>query len=177
MVKVLGVDALALALLAGFGAGAAFAVAAQRFLSSPSPDSELAAASEAAARGSQAKAQELLDEQLSRIASFFGPEGLAAVRGAFVVVVGVGGVGSHAAHMLARSGVGRLRLVDFDNVTLSSLNRHAVATRADVGTPKVAAMRRHLQQIVPDCQVEALPVMFEASCADELLEGAAGFES
>lgn len=41
-----------------------------------------------------------------------------------MIVVGLGGVGSHAAHMLARSGVGRLRLVDFDQVTLSSLNRY-----------------------------------------------------
>jgi tRNA A37 threonylcarbamoyladenosine dehydratase len=49
---------------------------------------------------------------------FFGEPGQQAIRRAFVVVVGVGGVGSHAAHMLARAGVGRLRLVDFDNVTL-----------------------------------------------------------
>ncbi|OWZ20708.1 Ubiquitin-activating enzyme (E1) [Phytophthora megakarya] len=73
--------------------------------------------------------------------------------------------------MLARSGVGKLRLVDFDNVTLSSLNRHAVATRADVGLSKVAAMRRHLHEIVPDCEVEDVAVMFEADSADELLEG------
>ncbi|MFN9983223.1 MAG: ThiF family adenylyltransferase, partial [bacterium] len=45
-----------------------------------------------------------------------------------VVVVGLGGVGSHAANMLARAGVGYLRLIDFDQVTLSSLNRHACAT-------------------------------------------------
>ena len=46
-----------------------------------------------------------------------------------MVVVGLGGVGSHAAHMLLRSGVGKLRLIDFDQVTLSTLNRHCVATR------------------------------------------------
>ena len=57
------------------------------------------------------------------------------MQNAFVIVVGLGGVGSHCANMLARSGVKKLRLIDFDNVTLSSLNRHAVADRSDV-TPR-----------------------------------------
>ena len=121
--------------------------------------------------GTDAAAQELLAEQMSRVASFFGPESFDKVKNAFVVVVGLGGVGSHAAHMLARSGVGKLRLIDFDNVTLSSLNRHAVATRADVGLSKVAVMKRHLLEIVPDCEVEEMAVMFEANSAEELLEG------
>lgn len=87
------------------------------------------------------------------MASFFGEESFATrVRPAFVVVVGLGGVGSHAAHMLARSGVGRLRVIDFDQVTLSSLNRHAVATLADVGLPKVSA--RPLGGVVCVCERE-----------------------
>jgi hypothetical protein len=61
---------------------------------------------------------------------------------ATVAVIGLGGVGSHAAVALARAGVRSLIFIDFDNVTLSSLNRHAAATRADVGTPKVAAVAR-----------------------------------
>lgn len=51
------------------------------------------------------------------------------IENAFVVVFGVGGVGSNVVNMLVRSGIGRLRLVDFDRVTLSSLSRHAYATR------------------------------------------------
>uniref|UniRef100_K3W7Z7 THIF-type NAD/FAD binding fold domain-containing protein n=1 Tax=Globisporangium ultimum (strain ATCC 200006 / CBS 805.95 / DAOM BR144) TaxID=431595 RepID=K3W7Z7_GLOUD len=121
--------------------------------------------------GSDAMEDALQKEQLSRIHTFFGEEGFEKIKNAFVIVVGVGGVGSHAAHMLARSGVGKLRLIDFDNVTLSSLNRHAVATRADVGTPKVTAMKKHLHEIVPQCEIEDLAVMFEEACADELLEG------
>jgi hypothetical protein len=60
------------------------------------------------------------------------------------------GVGSHAAHLLLRSGVGRLRLVDFDQVTLSSLNRHAVAVRADVGIPKATCLQQHFKHIMPE---------------------------
>jgi hypothetical protein len=81
----------------------------------------------------QRKDDVLITEQLSRNTMFYGEENQQNVANAFVIVVGLGGVGSHAAHMLARSGVGKLRLVDFDQVTLSSLNRHAVATRDDVG--------------------------------------------
>lgn len=88
-------------------------------------------------------------EQLARNRVFLTDEGLSKLRNAFVVIVGCGGVGSHAAAALARSGCGKIRLIDFDQVTLSSLNRHAVATLADVGTPKVECLRRRLEQIVP----------------------------
>ena len=74
--------------------------------------------------------------------------------------------------MLARAGVGKLRLVDFDQVTLSSLNRHAVATRADVGLSKAAVLRSHMLRTVPHCDIDARNVMFTADAADELLAGA-----
>ncbi len=62
--------------------------------------------------------------------------------------------------MLLRSGVGRLRLVDFDLVTLSSLNRHAVAKREDVGTPKATCLKKHMLQIMP----EVTPVGLRVRC-------------
>ena len=118
-----------------------------------------------------AEYQELVREQLSRNALFLGPEGLEKVRGAFVVVVGLGGVGSHAAHMLVRAGVEKIRLIDFDQVTLSSLNRHAVATRADVGIPKVRAMKQHLLEIVPHSDIQDVVELFNIDVASKLLEG------
>jgi len=102
---------------------------------------------------------------------FYGEANQKQVESAFVIVVGLGGVGSHAAHMLARSGVGRLRLVDFDQVTLSSLNRHAVATRDDVGRPKVTVCKERFADFNPVCDVEAVPSMFTAADADALLAG------
>lgn len=84
---------------------------------------------------------EVVCEQLTRNIQFFGLDAQQKVTASYVVVIGLGGVGSHAANMLLRSGVGRLLLVDFDQVTVSSLNRHAVATREDVGTPKPCALR------------------------------------
>ena len=114
---------------------------------------------------------DIVVEQLTRNLQLFGEEGQGRIRRSFVVVVGVGGVGSHAAHMLLRSGVGRLRLIDFDQVTLSSLNRHAVATRADVGLTKVDVLATHLARIFPEAHIEACNKMYEADTSDELLAG------
>lgn len=113
--------------------------------------------------------EELILEQLARNAIFLGDGGLAKLRGSFVVVVGCGGVGSHCAASLARSGVGRIRLVDFDNVSLSSLNRHAVATLADVGTQKTACLKRRLIAIAPWVRFDLRTEKFDAEAASRLL--------
>ncbi len=113
----------------------------------------------------------LKSEQLSRNRQFFDDDGQDRIERAFVVVVGLGGVGSHAANMLVRAGVRRVRLVDFDNVSLSSLNRHATATRANVGEPKVKALADHLRLVCPWCEIEAVPSIFRGEDADDLLAG------
>ncbi len=86
-----------------------------------------------------------------------------------MIVVGCGGVGSHCTAALARSGVTYIRLVDFDQVTLSSLNRHAVATLADVGIPKVSCLKKRLQQITPWVHFDLCNELFEVSAAGRLL--------
>lgn len=113
--------------------------------------------------------EDLILEQLARNRVFLTDEGLRKLRSSFIIVVGCGGVGSHAATALARSGVGKIRLIDFDQVTLSSLNRHAVATLADVGTPKVQCLRRRLEQIVPWVRFDCRNELFNASVAEKLL--------
>jgi len=86
--------------------------------------------------------EHLRKEQLSRHELFFGKENMNSIRSSNVCVVGLGGVGSHCAVMLARGGVQYLRLIDFDQVTLSSLNRHACATLKDVGISKVECVKK-----------------------------------
>lgn len=112
----------------------------------------------------------LILEQLARNRVFLTDEGLSKLRNAFVIIVGCGGVGSHAAAALARSGCGKIRLIDFDQVTLSSLNRHAVATLADVGTPKVACLQRRLEQIVPWTQFDTRNQLYDESTSKTQLE-------
>lgn len=97
-----------------------------------------------------------------------------SLRNAKVVVVGLGGVGSHTAHMLARAGVGHLRLIDFDQVSLSSLNRHACATLADVGTPKATCLKRFCEKLCPDPNylvIEDIVKMYRKEEGPALLAG------
>jgi tRNA threonylcarbamoyladenosine dehydratase len=106
---------------------------------------------------------------LARTAAYFGPEGMARLQAATVAVFGLGGVGSHAACALARNGVGAVRLVDFDTVTASSLNRHAVAVPADVGRPKVEVLAEDLRRINPGLRVDRHQEFFAQDTCAELL--------
>ncbi|XP_043808778.1 tRNA threonylcarbamoyladenosine dehydratase isoform X3 [Manihot esculenta] len=114
---------------------------------------------------------EIVSEQLTRNIQFFGLESQRKVTASYVVIIGLGGVGSHAASMLLRSGIGRLLLVDFDQVSLSSLNRHAVATRADVGIPKAECLKKHFSLIFPECHIEAKVLLYDSSSEEEILSG------
>ncbi|KAK0737496.1 hypothetical protein B0T21DRAFT_287742 [Apiosordaria backusii] len=112
---------------------------------------------------------ELFLEQLARNRVFLGDAGLSKLRNSFVIIVGCGGVGSHACAALSRSGVSKIRLIDFDQVTLSSLNRHAVATLADVGLPKVQCLQRRLCAVTPWTKFDLRLQKFDKSVADDLL--------
>jgi len=115
--------------------------------------------------------EDLMKEQLVRNYQYFGEEGQNKVRKSFVVVIGVGGVGSHVVSALGRSGVGKLRVIDFDQVSLSSLNRHAFALRKDVGKNKVDVLKDYIQQINPHIEVDCRGIPFNAKSKDELLSG------
>lgn len=109
-------------------------------------------------------------EQLARNRVFLTDVGLEKLRNSFVIVVGCGGVGSHTTAALARSGVSKLRLIDFDQVSLSSLNRHAVATLADVGTPKVLCLKKRLEQVAPWLSFDCRNELFSKAVAEVQLE-------
>ena len=112
-------------------------------------------------------------EQLSRHELYFGEEGMQQLQKTRVCVVGLGGVGSHTVMALARGGIGYLRIIDHDQVTLSSLNRHAVATLADVGTPKAIALQNTMLELCPDpqyLQIDPRVEMYTAETAASLLD-------
>jgi len=111
------------------------------------------------------------ERRFDRIRELLGDEAFRELRRASVTVVGLGGVGAHAALALARSGVGSLTLVDFDLVTETSLNRSPVALPADVGRPKVDVLAEHLAISCPDTSVTALKLFFHHDTADQLLDG------
>ena len=102
----------------------------------------------------------------------YGVAGAARIRSAHVLIAGIGGVGSWAVEALARSGVGRLTLVDLDHVSESNINRQIHALDATVGQAKVEAMRNRIAQINPDCKVLAIDEFVEPGNWTMLLEAA-----
>ena len=117
----------------------------------------------------QPYSEHLILEQLTRNYSFLSEEGMKKIRSLRIVVVGAGGVGSNAIIALARSGVSHLRIVDFDQVSLSSLNRHACATLKDVGRSKVDVLVDFIGQIAPWSQVEGINELFSIEKSERLL--------
>lgn len=87
------------------------------------------------------------------IARLYGDSALTHFSQAHVCVVGVGGVGSWAVEALARTGIGRLTLIDLDNVAESNANRQLHALTGDFGKAKVTALRERITQINPQCEV------------------------
>jgi tRNA A37 threonylcarbamoyladenosine dehydratase len=102
----------------------------------------------------------------------YGVAGAARIRDAHVLVVGIGGVGSWAVEALARSGVGRLTMIDLDHVSESNINRQIHALEATVGQAKVEAMRDRIAQINPECKVHAIDEFVEPGNWAALLEAA-----
>ncbi|MGE0496811.1 MAG: ThiF family adenylyltransferase [Ramlibacter sp.] len=110
-----------------------------------------------------------LQRRFGGLERLYGVPGADAIRAAHVVVVGIGGVGSWAAEALARSGVGRLTLIDLDHVAESNINRQIHALDSTVGQAKVLAMRERIAQINPGCQVHAVEEFVEPANWPQLL--------
>ncbi|MGN0423439.1 MAG: ThiF family adenylyltransferase [Lachnospiraceae bacterium] len=91
--------------------------------------------------------------EFSRTELLIGEEGLQRLRHATVMVLGVGGVGSHCIEALARSGVGKLILVDNDTVSLTNINRQSIAYHSTVGRYKTHVMKERIADICPQTEV------------------------
>lgn len=91
--------------------------------------------------------------EFSRTELLIGKDGLARLADATVMVLGVGGVGSHCIEALARSGVGTLILVDNDKVSLTNINRQSIAYQSTVGEYKTKLMKDRIEDINPNARV------------------------
>ncbi|MCB9557473.1 MAG: tRNA threonylcarbamoyladenosine dehydratase [Deltaproteobacteria bacterium] len=112
-----------------------------------------------------------LHRRFDRIGRLVGDQGMAKLFASHVVVVGLGGVGSFAAESLARSGVGRLTLVDFDKVCVTNANRQVQATQRAVGKAKAVVLAERVQDINPQVRVEGKVAFFSAATAEAILGG------
>ncbi len=102
----------------------------------------------------------------SRTELIIGPEGLEKLKNTSVAILGVGGVGSFAVEALARCGIGKLVLVDKDDVDITNINRQIHANLHTVGRSKVELMRERIAAINPECEVVALQMFYNEETRD-----------
>lgn len=94
-----------------------------------------------------------MNEFFIRTAQILGEEGFSRLTAAAIAVFGLGGVGSHCAEALARSGVGTLFLIDSDVVAPSNINRQSIALISTIGRKKTDVLKEKIADINPDCRV------------------------
>ncbi|HPX67365.1 MAG TPA: tRNA threonylcarbamoyladenosine dehydratase [Candidatus Syntrophosphaera sp.] len=111
----------------------------------------------------------MADSVLSRSALLLGEEAIARLKGASVCVIGLGGVGSYAVEALARAGIGRFTLIDFDIVGETNLNRQLFALRETIGQAKVDLAQRRILAINPEAKVICHQEFLDADNRVELL--------
>ena len=116
-----------------------------------------------------------LHRRFDRMGRLFGDAAMEHLFSAHVLVIGLGGVGSFAAESLARSGIGRLTLVDFDRVCVTNSNRQLQAMRGTIGKYKAQVLAERLRLINPQAQVEPICRFYDQATASTLLSLAPDF--
>ncbi len=106
--------------------------------------------------------------QFSRTELAIGPEGLEIMKNSTVAVLGIGGVGGIAAEALARTGIGRIILIDKDVVDITNVNRQIHALTTTVGQPKAELMRDRIKLINPECDAIALSMFYTEETYEKL---------
>ena len=113
-----------------------------------------------------------MKEQLIRIARLLGEENITLLGSKTVSIAGIGAVGGFALEALARSGIGELRLMDFDVITESNINRQLLALHSTVGSLKTDAARKRVLDINPECTVKAYAEFVSEENYSKLFDGA-----
>ena len=111
----------------------------------------------------------MTDRRFASVARVYGEAGCQRLWQSHVVVVGIGGVGSWAAEALARSGVGRLTLIDLDHVAESNINRQVHALTSTLGAAKVEVMAQRIRDISPDISVHPVDEFIEPGQEEKLI--------
>ena len=109
------------------------------------------------------------EARFNGVARLYGKAGLQRLEQAHVCVIGLGGVGSWAVEALARSGIGRLTLIDLDEICVTNVNRQLHALAGHVGRPKVEVMAERVRGINPQCAVQPIMEFFTESNAAALV--------
>lgn len=103
-----------------------------------------------------------MDERFLRTSLIIGEENIDRLSQSRVAVFGVGGVGGFVCEALARSGVGRLTLIDGDTVAKSNINRQIIALESTIGKHKAEVMKERILDINPNAEVEAYNIFLNS---------------
>ena len=114
-------------------------------------------------------APDRIHRRWDRFVRLMGPEGVLRLLNSHVTIFGLGGVGSYVAEALARSAVGRMTLVDFDDVCLTNVNRQLQAFPGTVGQSKAALLAERVRAIHPEAWVDPVQAFYDASTSAALL--------
>lgn len=112
-----------------------------------------------------------ITEAQGGIQRVYGRQALTQFQQTHVAVAGLGGVGSWALEALARTGIGKLTLIDLDDVCVSNINRQLPATFDTVGQPKTEVLAARVRAINPDCDVRVIDDFLLPDNFDEYLQG------
>ncbi len=107
-------------------------------------------------------------ERFSRIIQLLGNDKFNRLTGKRVTIIGLGAVGGFAAEGLARSGISKFRLVDFDNISRSNINRHVAALESTIGRSKVNVIAERIRDINPDAEVEEMEMFAHRETFEEI---------
>ncbi len=110
-----------------------------------------------------------LHRRFDRLGRLYGDGSVERLMASRVVVFGLGGVGSFAAEALARSAIGALVLVDFDDVCVTNTNRQLQALRGNIGKSKALLLAERLRRVNPQARIEAVQSFYNAERSDALL--------
>ncbi|TCJ11794.1 tRNA threonylcarbamoyladenosine dehydratase [Parasulfuritortus cantonensis] len=117
----------------------------------------------------------MIPAQFERAEILIGRAGVERLAASHVFLAGLGGVGSWCAEALARAGVGRLTLVDMDDVALSNINRQLPALLSTVGRRKTEVMAERIRDINPACALEVLDTFIDPDNVAGLLPADAAY--
>ncbi|MCB1042289.1 MAG: tRNA threonylcarbamoyladenosine dehydratase [Acidobacteria bacterium] len=111
-----------------------------------------------------------LHRRFDRMGRLVGDEAMKKLMASHVMVIGLGGVGSYAAEMIVRSGIGKITLIDFDEICITNVNRQLHAMQGTVGKQKSAILGERFRKINPKAEVEELALFYNADHSAQILD-------
>ncbi|MGQ0285604.1 tRNA cyclic N6-threonylcarbamoyladenosine(37) synthase TcdA [Pasteurellaceae bacterium 22721_9_1] len=96
------------------------------------------------------------EQRFGGIGRLYTPQGLMKLRQSHICVIGIGGVGSWVVEALARSGIGKITMIDMDDICVTNINRQIHALSGNIGKLKTEAMKERVNLINPECEVQII---------------------